>query len=170
MRTFYDLVRREGLEEIAEWLGIRRLITPRAYRVLPENVKEARKITRKSIGVFECSNIAQAKKMGKVEGAILILNPRIDAETVSIMMHYGSVPALTLALARKRFDTFVWNMHVLLERHYPPLLASWAEKPEEMRAPREIAAVGVAGGMSIPQALDAVSIRWRELLEKKGTT
>ncbi len=162
MRRFVDLLRFEPDPEILEFLGYHRVLTPGTYVELPPDPKKARKV--KEPGVFVCKKIEDVKRMGAVRGALLVLQTRIDAEAVSIMRQGGSYPVLTLDLARKRMDVFAWNMHVLLDEHYPPLLASWAKDATEMRSPREVAAVGIVAGMTPPQALDAVSTRWEVIV------
>ncbi len=162
MRRFVDLLRFEPDREIVEFLGFHSVLTPSKYTELPPDPREARRAGKP--GVFVCKKIEDVKRMGSVRGARLILETRRDAEAVSIMMQGGSYPILTLDLARRRMDVFAWNMHVLLDEHFPPLLASWARGTEEMRSPREIAAVGVVAGMTPTQALDAVSTRWEAIL------
>jgi len=172
VRRFYDLVRMEDVGDWAEILGYERILATNDWREIRGKKGEARKAARKArkegkIPVFVAESIEEAKEGAWVEDAIMDVRTPIDMQVAHIMKDKDVRALITLEYMRRGFrelQNTARNIVLLHKARVPILLASGARREEELRAPREIAAVGRILGMSIPMALAAVSDNWEEIL------
>lgn len=171
-RKFYDLVRMDDVEEWEKILGYERIITAKGWIDVTGKKGEARKKARKAgekgiIPIFVATNIDAAKEGSWVENSIMEIRTRIDMQVVNIMAEKNVAAMITLDYIRsghKALQNAAHAVRLLHKRRVPTLLASGARSEKDLRAPRDIAAVGKILGMSVPMALAAVSDNWRRVL------
>jgi len=172
VREFCDLVHMEKVGEWGEILGYKRIITAGEWVDVTGERGAARKNAKKArkkglLPVFVAKNVKMAKEGSWVEGAVMDIRTGIDMQVVNVMAEKGVAAMITLEYLRTGGKA-LWNaataVRLLHKGRVPVLLSSGAREVGEMRAPREIAAVGKTLGMSTPMALSAVSDNWRAVL------
>ena len=172
VRRFYDLVRMEDVGDWAEVLGYERILTTKDWIEIRGKKGEARKAVRTTrqdgkIPIFVAESIEEAKEGAWVEDTIMEIRTLIDMQVAHIMKDKNVRALITLEYMRRGFrelQNTARNIILLHKARVPILLASGARREEELRAPRDIAAVGKILGMGIPMALAAVSDNWEGII------
>lgn len=172
MRRFYDIVRIESVGNWAEILGYERILTTRDWVEIRGKKGEAKKAAKKAlkdgkIPVYIAERIDEAKEGTWVENTVMEIRTLIDMQVAHIMKDKNVRALITLDYMRRgmrELQNAARNIVILHKARVPILLASGARKIEDMRAPRDIAAVGKVLGMSIPMALASVSDNWEGIL------
>jgi len=172
MRRFYDLVRMEDVGDWANILGYKRILPTNDWIEIRGKKGEARKAARKArkegiIPIFVAESIEEAKGGAWVEDSIMEIRTLIDMQVAHIMRDKNVRALITLEYMRRGFrelQNSARNIVILHKARVPILLASGARGEDEVRAPRDIAAVGRILGMSIPMALAAVSDNWEGIV------
>lgn len=168
VRKFYDLVRTEDVGEWEKVLGYERIITAREWVDVTEKRNVARKKARKArekglLPVFVAESIETAKEGCWVEGSVMEIRTAIDMQVVNVMAEKGVAAMITLDYLRsgsRALQNAALAVRLLHRGRIPILLSSGARRESELRAPREVAAVGKLLGMSTPMALASVSDNW----------
>ncbi len=172
VRRFYDIVRIESVGNWAEILGYERILTTRDWVEIRGKKGEAKKAAKKAlkdgkIPVYIAERIDEAKEGTWVENTVMEIRTLIDMQVAHIMKDKNVRALITLDYMRRgmrELQNAARNIVILHKARVPILLASGARKIEDMRAPRDIAAVGKVLGMSIPMALASVSDNWEGIL------
>jgi len=172
MRRFYDLVRMENVGDWANILGYERILTTNDWIEIRGKKGKARAAARKArkegkIPIFVAESIEEAKEGAWVEDSIMEMRTLIDMQVAHIMKDKNVRALITLEYMRRGFrelQNTARNIILLHKTRVPILLASGARREDELRAPRDIAAVGRIIGMSIPMALAAVSDNWEGIV------
>ncbi len=162
----------DGAEEWEKILGYERILTEREWENVTGKKGDARKNARKArqggkIPVFVADSIEAAKEGAWVENVVIELRTGIDMQVAHIMKEKNVRALITLDYIRSDFRALqntARNIRILHKARVPTILASGARRVADLRAPREIAAVGHILGLSIPQALSSVSNNWEGLL------
>jgi hypothetical protein len=173
VRSFYDLAYTDVSEDIIMELGYTHVFSAKNVRVISGKKGAARKEAARArnegkIPVYIARTINDAKEASWVENSIMDIRAKIDMQVANIMREKHVVGMITLKWLRDEFSAprFASEaVRILHKARVPLLLASGAEKTSELRAPRDIAAVGKMLGMTIPMALAAVSDNWRFVYE-----
>ncbi|MDN5358191.1 MAG: RNase subunit p30 [Candidatus Diapherotrites archaeon] len=162
----------DGVGEWKEILGFHRVLTNDDFIEIHGKKGEARKAARKArdagkIPVYVAESITDAKEGAWVDNAVMELRTRIDMQVVHIMKERNVAALITLDYIRSDFRSMqnaARNLTLLHKGRVPILLASGAKRIEDLRAPRDIAAVGRTLGLTVPQALAAVSDNWEAFI------
>jgi hypothetical protein len=172
VRRFYDLVRMDDVGEWKDILGFHHVLTTDDFVEINGKKGEARKAAKNAresgkIPVYMAESIDNAKEGAWVDNAVMELRTRIDMQVVHIMKERNVAALITLDYIRSDFRSMqntARNLTLLHKGRVPVLLASGARRVEDLRAPRDIAAVGRILGLTVPQALAAVSDNWEALV------
>ncbi len=172
VRRFYDLVRMEEMGDWANILGYERILTANDWIEIRGKKGKARAAARKArkegkIPIFVAESIEEAKEGAWVEDSVMEIRTLIDMQVAHIMRDKNVRAIITLEYMRRGFrelQNTARNIILLHKARVPIILASGARREDELRAPRDIAAVGRILGMSIPMALATVSDNWEGIV------
>ena len=144
---FYDYVRTkpdEKMRELAKRLGVELLHGLKGVKIA-ENPSEAKRYVGRARVVF---------------------TPRVDEALLSLAQQSGTFLGLFVGeISPHRLGRYAEWVRLSSKSRVPVLLATGARDPLEMRAPRDIARIGILLGMRREDAFAAVSRRWRVILE-----
>ena len=172
VRKFYDIVYMEhggGWEKV---LGYEKIFTTRDWVNVSGEKNAAKSRAKKArrdglIPVFLAEDIDAAKEGSWVEGSIMDVRTGIDMQVVNVMAEKGVAAMITLDYLRsgsRALQNAALAVRLLHRGRVPVILSTGAKQENELRGPREVAAVGRMLGMSIPMALASVSDNWGAVL------
>ncbi|NPA76499.1 MAG: hypothetical protein GXN93_01960 [Candidatus Diapherotrites archaeon] len=163
MRKFYDLVAMDAADNWAKRLGFSKIYTRSEWKY----VEKRKDISENVIPVVRAEDIGTIKAAGWAMDAIIDVRTKMDMQAAHLMHKWGQRAMYTLDWIRERPENLRFaakGIRILHKARVPVLLATGAKDVACMKAPRDIAALGVLMGMSIPMAYAAVSTNWEGLL------
>ncbi len=166
MRRFYDLVAMTDTGQWAERLGYEKILTEGLWRYV-ETRKDLRKLEKGTIPVIRGKDVSTIKNAGWAKEALVNVQTKIDLQAAHLMKMRGQRAMYTLCWMRRSGENLRYaakGIRILHRAKVPVILASGAEEVRCLAAPRDIVAVGVLLGMSVPMAYASVSTNWEGLI------
>ena len=167
MRRFYDLVQTESVGNWTERLGFYKIFTARDWAYVKNRKELERTRADKKIPVILGDKIEKIKGATWARDVIVDVRTKMDMQAAHIMKDKGMRAMYTLDWIRERPENIRFaakGIRILHKARVPILLATGARGVECLKAPRDIAAVGILLGMSVPMAYAAVSNNWEGLI------
>ncbi len=167
MRRFYDLVQMEDVGQWGERLGFYKVFTARDWIHVKNRKELERARVEGRIPIIQGDRIEKIKGATWAREALVDVRTKMDMQAAHIMKEKGIRAVYTLDWIRERPKNIRFaakGIRILHKARVPILLATGARNVTCLKAPRDVAAVGIILGMSIPMAYAAVSTNWEGLL------
>jgi len=167
VRHFYDMIQMEDAYKWAERLGFYKIFTANEWAYVKSKKELKRARTEGQIPVILGDKIEKIKGATWAIGALVDVQTKMDMQAAHIMKDKGMRAMYTLDWIRERPENIRFaakGIRILHKARVPVLLATGAKDVACLKAPRDIAAVGVLMGMSVPMAYAAISTNWEGLM------